>query len=243
MSSDRWYQKPWKSFTSLFRVGEQEPFPNVDMSDCMEGKPLSDTSLQDCLFNPPLSINPLEKPLPVYPKTWPLERLKGKPIFLQLPCENQIIYERYWNRMSLSCIPEEEESTRSTKVDLKDSRENSNLKDCRDNSKLKDSRDNSNLKDSRDNSNLKDSRDNSNLKDSRDNSNLKDCRDNSNLKDSRDNSNLKDCRDNSNLKNCMGSSKEEPESILDAYIRKRNERLECKLKNPECEGCSTVWIS
>ncbi|GFQ78724.1 hypothetical protein TNCT_350411 [Trichonephila clavata] len=216
MSSDRWYQKLWKSFKSLFRVGEQEPFPNVDMSDCMEGKPLSDTSLQDCLFNPPLSINPLEKPLPVYPKTWPLERLKGKPIFLQLPCENQIIYERYWNRLSLSCIPEEEESTRSTKVDLKDSRDNSNLKD---------------------------SRDNSNLKDSRDNSNLKDSRDNSNLKDSRDNSNLKDSRDNSNLKDCMGSSKEEPESILEAYIRKRNERLECKLKNPECEGCSTVWIS
>ncbi|GFR11485.1 hypothetical protein TNCT_440971 [Trichonephila clavata] len=139
MSSDRWYQKLWKSFTSLFRVGEQEPFPNIDMSDCMEGKPLSDTSLQDCLFNPPPSINALEKPLPVYPKTWPLERLKGKPIFLQLPCENQIIHSRYWNRMSLSCIPEEEESTRSTKVDLKDSRDNSKLKDCRDNS--------SNLKD------------------------------------------------------------------------------------------------
>ncbi|GFR06499.1 hypothetical protein TNCT_401561 [Trichonephila clavata] len=92
--------------------------------------------------------------------------------------------------MSLSCIPEEEESTRSTKVDLKDSRDNSNLKDCRDNS------------------------------------NLKDCRDNSNLK------RKKKLQDNSNLKDCMGSSKEEPESILEAYIRKRNERLECKLKNP-----------
>ncbi|GFQ92353.1 hypothetical protein TNCT_655271 [Trichonephila clavata] len=142
MSSDRWYQKLWKSFMSLFRVGEQEPFPNVDISDCMEGIPLSDTFLQDCLFNPPPFINALEKPLPVYPKTWLLERLKGKPIFLQLPCENQIIYERYWNRKLLSCIPEEEESTHSTKVDLKDSRNKSNLKDSRDNSNLKDSRDN-----------------------------------------------------------------------------------------------------
>ncbi|GFQ93073.1 hypothetical protein TNCT_69041 [Trichonephila clavata] len=55
--------------------------------------------------------------------TWPIERLKGKPIFLQLPCENQINYERYWNRMSLNCIPEEEESTRSKKVELKDARD------------------------------------------------------------------------------------------------------------------------
>ncbi|GFQ84877.1 hypothetical protein TNCT_257181 [Trichonephila clavata] len=220
MSSDRWYQKLWKYFTSLFRVGEQEPFPHVDMSDCMEGKPLSYTSLQDCLFNPPPSINALQKPLPVYPMTWPLERLKGKPIFLQLPCENQIIYEHYWNRMSLNCIPEEEESTRSKKVELKDARV------CAAKEELMNFSDNSYLKDSRDNSNLKDSRDNSNLKDSRDNSNLKDSRYNF-----------------AKVKNCMGSSKEEPGSILEAYIRKRNGRLECKLKNPESEGCTTEWIS
>ncbi|GFQ78293.1 hypothetical protein TNCT_250291 [Trichonephila clavata] len=36
MSSDRWYQKLWKSFTRMFRVGEQKPSPHVDMSDCME---------------------------------------------------------------------------------------------------------------------------------------------------------------------------------------------------------------
>ncbi|GFQ88158.1 hypothetical protein TNCT_361761 [Trichonephila clavata] len=222
MSSDHWYQKLWKSFTSLFRVGEQEPFPHVDMSDCMEGKPLSDTSLQDSLFNPPPSINALQKPLPVYTMTWPLERLKGKPIFLQLPCENQIIYERYWNRMSLSCIPEEEESTHSTKVELKDARV------CAANEELMNFSDNSaKVKDSRDSSNLKDSRDSSNLKDSRDISNLKDCRDNSNLKDSRDNF--------AKVKYCMGSSKEEPESILEAYIRKRNGRLECKLNHSNAE--------
>ncbi|GFR21977.1 hypothetical protein TNCT_426681 [Trichonephila clavata] len=170
------------------------------MSDCMEGKPLSDTSLQDCLFNPPTSINALQKPLPIYPMTWPIERLKGKPIFLQLPCENQINYERYWNRMSLNCIPEEEESNRSKKVKLKDAR------DCAAKKEFMNFLDN--------------------------------------LKDSRDNSNLKDSRDNSaKVKNCMGLSKEEPESILEAYIRKRNGRLECKLKNPESEDCTKVWIS
>ncbi|GFQ80850.1 hypothetical protein TNCT_52851 [Trichonephila clavata] len=197
MSSDRWYQKLWKSFTRMFRVGEQKPSPHVDMSDCMEGKPLSDTTLQDCLFNSPPSINTLQKPLPVYPMTWPLERLKGKPIFLQLPCENKIIYERYWNRMSLNCIPEEEEeeeSTRSTNVELKDARV------CAAREEL-----------------------------------MKDFRDNLNLKDSRDHF--------ATVKDCMGSSKEEPESTLEAYIRKLNERLECKTKNPESEGCTTVWIS
>ncbi|GFR21050.1 hypothetical protein TNCT_570791 [Trichonephila clavata] len=199
MSSDRWYQKLWKSFTRMFRVGEQKPFPPVDMSDCMECKPLSDTSLQDCLFNPPPSINALQKPLPVYPMTWPIERLKGKPIFLQLPCENQINYECYWNRMSLNCIPEEEESTRSKKVELKD------VRDCAAKEELMNFSDN--------------------------------------LKDSRDNFNLKDSRDNfAKVENGIGLSKEEPESILEAYIRKRNERLECKLKNPESEDCTKVWI-
>ncbi|GFQ84186.1 hypothetical protein TNCT_265241 [Trichonephila clavata] len=193
MSSDRWYQKLWKYFTSLFGVGEQEPFPHVVMSDRMEGKPLSGTSLQDCLFNPPPSINALQKPLPIYPMTWPLERLKGKPILLQLPCENQNIYERYWNRMSLNCIPEEEEATRSKKVELKDARV---------------------------------------------------CAAKEELMNFSDNYNLKDTRDNfAKVKNCMGSSKEEPESILEAYIRKRNGRLECKLKNPESEDCTKVWIS
>ncbi|GFR04700.1 hypothetical protein TNCT_623701 [Trichonephila clavata] len=161
------------------------------MSDCMEGKPLSDTSLQDCLFNAPPSIKALQKPLPIYPMTWPIERLKGKPIFLQLPCENQINYERYWNRMSLNCIPEEEESTRSKKVELKDAR------DCAAKEEFMNFSDN--------------------------------------LKDSRDNF--------AKVKNCMGLSKEEPESILEAYIRKRNGRLECKLKNPESEDCTKVWIS
>ncbi|GFR02522.1 hypothetical protein TNCT_537721 [Trichonephila clavata] len=185
MSSDRWYQKLWKSFTRMFQVGEQKPFPHVDMSDCMEGKPLSDTSLQDCLFNPPPSINTIQKPLPIYPMTWPLERLKGKPIFLQLPCENKIIYERYWNRMSLNCIPEEEESTRSKNVELKDVRVCAAKEDL--------------------------------------------------MKDSRDHF--------ATVKDCMGSSKEKPESNLEAYIRKLNGRLECKAKNPESEGCTTVWIS
>ncbi|GFQ94689.1 hypothetical protein TNCT_338831 [Trichonephila clavata] len=187
---------------------------HVDMSDCMEGKPLSDTFLQDCLFNPPPSINALEKPLP----------------------------------NALSCISEEEESTRSTKVELNDSRDISDLKYSRDNSNLEDSRDISDLKDSRDNfAKVKDSRDISDLKDSSDNfAKVKDSRDNSNLKYSRDNfakAELRDYRDFSNLKDCMVSSKEEPESILEAYIRKRNKRLERKLKNPESEGCTTVWIS
>ncbi|GFX70887.1 hypothetical protein TNCV_1688701 [Trichonephila clavipes] len=60
---DSWYQRLWKSITSIFRIGEKETFTPVNMIECMEGKPLSDKSIQDCLFNnqPTLPEKPIEK--------------------------------------------------------------------------------------------------------------------------------------------------------------------------------------
>ncbi|GFX07960.1 hypothetical protein TNCV_1236411 [Trichonephila clavipes] len=75
---DLWYQRLWKSFTRIFRIGEKETFTHVDMIECMDGKPLSDQSIQDCLFNNPPSLP--EKP-------WPIESMNEKPVFLQLPSE------------------------------------------------------------------------------------------------------------------------------------------------------------
>ncbi|GFY48570.1 hypothetical protein TNIN_18471 [Trichonephila inaurata madagascariensis] len=45
MEPERWYQRLWKSITSMFPVGEKETLTHVDMIDCMDGKPLSDKSI------------------------------------------------------------------------------------------------------------------------------------------------------------------------------------------------------
>ncbi|GFW98549.1 hypothetical protein TNCV_2769801 [Trichonephila clavipes] len=58
---DPWYQKLWKSITSIFRIGEKETFTPVNMIECMDGKPLSDKSVPDCLFNNQLTLP--EKPI------------------------------------------------------------------------------------------------------------------------------------------------------------------------------------
>ncbi|GFS69023.1 hypothetical protein TNCV_4570241 [Trichonephila clavipes] len=60
---DPWYQRLWKSITSIFRIGGKETFTPVNMIECMDGKPLSDKSIQDCLFNnqPTLPEKPIEK--------------------------------------------------------------------------------------------------------------------------------------------------------------------------------------
>ncbi|GFS86988.1 hypothetical protein TNCV_1280461 [Trichonephila clavipes] len=60
---DPWYQRLWRSITSIFRIGEKETFTPVNMIECMDGKPLSDKSIQDCLFNntPTFPEKPIEK--------------------------------------------------------------------------------------------------------------------------------------------------------------------------------------
>ncbi|GFS68906.1 hypothetical protein TNCV_4569561 [Trichonephila clavipes] len=85
----------------------KETFTHVDMIECMDGKPLSDKSIQDCLFNNPPSLP--ENTLP-----WLIESMNGKPVFLQLPYEKRISFEHYWNRMSFSCTPENEESVKDS---------------------------------------------------------------------------------------------------------------------------------
>ncbi|GFV26941.1 hypothetical protein TNCV_3138361 [Trichonephila clavipes] len=98
---DPWYQRLWKSITSIFRIGEKDTFTPVNMIECMDGKPLSDKSIQDCLFNNQ----------PTFPEK-PIESMNGKPVFLQLPSEKRILFEHYW--MSFNCTPENEESVKDS---------------------------------------------------------------------------------------------------------------------------------
>ncbi|GFW02668.1 hypothetical protein TNCV_2456821 [Trichonephila clavipes] len=98
---DPWYQRLWKSITSIFRIGEKETFTPVNMIECINGKPLSDKSIQDCLFNNQ----------PTLPEK-PIESMNGKPVFLQLPSEKRILFEYYW--MSFNCTPENEESVKDS---------------------------------------------------------------------------------------------------------------------------------
>ncbi|GFU91744.1 hypothetical protein TNCV_3994461 [Trichonephila clavipes] len=105
LTIDPWYQRLWKSITRIFRFREKETFTHVDMIECMNGKPLSDKSIQDCLFNNPPSFP--ERTLPGL-----IDSMNGKPVFLQLPSEKQILFENYW--MSINCTPENEESVKDS---------------------------------------------------------------------------------------------------------------------------------
>ncbi|GFV24430.1 uncharacterized protein TNCV_5024551 [Trichonephila clavipes] len=42
----------------------------------------------------------------------PIECIKGKPVFLQLPSEKRILFENYW--MPFNCTPENEESVKDS---------------------------------------------------------------------------------------------------------------------------------